>query len=385
MSGRRRDYLVPAEAIAVGRCTVLFMEVRALPDEGAVLVDGHHIHLAGGGSATAEVATLLGAVPAVYDHRTLEVIDPLAPDTVENIEQALAVFATWLSRPVPRLIVDTRPPKERALGVAAFFSGGVDGFFTAVTRPDVEALIFVHGFDIRLANTSLREQAAENAREAAQHLGKELIEIVTDMKDYPPIDVNWGMAHGSAMAAVAHMVADRFGKVYIPATYTYADAFPWGSHPLTDPLWSSDRVRIVHHGAAVTRFDKLGVLARHPVAAAHLRVCWENRRGRFNCGQCEKCTRTMVALRAHGVLEEFRTFPDGLDLNRVRFGELNHPTQVAFTRQGLAAVEQSGDTDLAHALRLRLLLGPQIHRARTARDRARGAVRRLRASASGER
>jgi hypothetical protein len=167
------------------------------------------------------------------------------------------------------------------------------------------------------------------------------------------------------MATVANLLG--FGRVYVPATYTYADLFPWGSHPLLDPLWRTEGTEIIHDSAEVSRFDKLAALAHDEVAQEHLRVCWENRDGAYNCGRCEKCTRTMIALRAHGVLERFRTFDTPLELRRVRFGELNHQTQVAFTRQGLRRVEETGaDPKLAKALRWRLRLGTHRFRARLA-------------------
>lgn len=51
------------------------------------------------------------------------------------------------------------------------------------------------------------------------------------------------------------------------------------------------------------------------VVQDHLRVCYLNRKNKFNCGVCEKCLRTMVALKVCGNLEKFKTFPTKIDLN----------------------------------------------------------------------
>lgn len=344
---------------------------------GQLLIDGHTINIdAPGAVGTPEAAAALALIPAMHADGILDVDGEIDPIALANFREVADVFATWAGKRPPQIRPGgVRQSKSPAGGVATFFSGGVDSMFTATTAPDVEALIFVHGFDIQLEQRDLREQASEHARKAAASLGKELVEVVTDMRGYSPINGAWGLGHGAAMASVAHSLADRFGKVYIPATYTYADAtFPWGSHPLTDPMWSTDRVQIVHHGAATTRFEKIGALVDNPAAQQNLRVCWENRGGRFNCGRCEKCTRTMIALRAHGRLERFVTFDEPLKLSRVRLGEINHETQAAFTRQGIAATSKS-DPALAAALRWRLRLGHKLYMARMARNKIKRKLR----------
>ena len=58
----------------------------------------------------------------------------------------------------------------------------------------------------------------------------------------------------------------------------------------------------------------------------HLRVCWENRDGSYNCGTCKKCLRTMIALRIAGKLDACETLPHEIDLDAVRdlpLGDLN--------------------------------------------------------------
>ena len=40
---------------------------------------------------------------------------------------------------------------------------------------------------------------------------------------------------------------------------TYAHLGPLGSHPLLDPLWSSEDVELVHDGCEATRLDKLAL------------------------------------------------------------------------------------------------------------------------------
>ena len=52
--------------------------------------------------------------------------------------------------------------------------------------------------------------------------------------------VDWGhTGHGVALAAIGHLLAPAFERLYVPSSVYWADLFNWGSHPLLDPLWSS--------------------------------------------------------------------------------------------------------------------------------------------------
>jgi 7-cyano-7-deazaguanine synthase in queuosine biosynthesis len=70
---------------------------------------------------------------------------------------------------------------------------------------------------------------------------------------------------------------------------------PDGSNFITDPLWSSGYTQIIHDGADSRRNDKIKFIAENSNALSILRVCWQDKG--YNCGQCSKCLRTMVALR----------------------------------------------------------------------------------------
>ncbi|MCI2239871.1 hypothetical protein MN205_15455 [Kineococcus sp. TRM81007] len=334
------------------------------PGRVAYRVDGHEVSVAAPAvplTASGDAEVALGLLPALKTGRPLSVDLGISPRLGQGVGRLQEVLATWLDLPPVPVHADTaEPPGGRVAGVGCFFSGGVDSFHSALRRRDeITHLIFVRGFDIPVDDDVLGAQAAQHAREAADALGKELVEVTTDLRRYPLLDKKWEFTHGAALAAVAHSLSGVVGKVYVPASRTYNDARPWGSHPLTDPLWSGDAVDLVHDGADATRVEKIGFLAREDVAARHLRVCWENRDGRFNCSQCEKCTRTMVALRAHGVLDRFTTFSGELDLRRLRSSTPRARAQEAFTRQTLRQLESTGaDPELESALRWQLRLGP---------------------------
>ena len=146
---------------------------------------------------------------------------------------------------------------------------------------------------------------------------------------------------------------------------------------MTDPLWSGS-VRLVHAGAELNRFDKVRALAHDDVARRHLRSCWENRDGAFNCCRCEKCLRTMASLRALGVLRNFATFDRDLELQAVATGRIAAPIYAAMWQEVLDGLREGGREDVAleRAVEERLRRGPRRHRARAARARMRRLLRR---------
>ncbi|MEA2398411.1 MAG: hypothetical protein QOK25_1967 [Thermoleophilaceae bacterium] len=280
--------------------------------------------------------------------------------TVPAIQDILAAWAhhaevergtTPAYERVPVQATPRRPARASQSGAAAsFFTAGVDSFYTALKhRDELTSLIYVHGFDVPLDAPELRALVGEGVRQAAAELGLPLIEVETDVRSFSERCLYWEDFHGSALASVALLLSSRFSRVYVPATMTYAMLNPLGSHPLLDPLWSTENMELVHDGCEATRRHKLRVLADCEPARRWLRVCWENRGGAYNCGQCEKCLRTQAELRLLGLSQAFASLPEialsDLEQVAIRFGG-------APWRAALRAAEAGGnDPELADVIR----------------------------------
>jgi hypothetical protein len=261
-------------------------------------------------------------LPALVRGET--VVCPMAVDEgfAAGLTRLEATFGKWCGvRHRGRVCAPTEHRAERPVGskTAAFFTGGVDSCDTLLFEGRrLDALVYVHGFDIALADTALRAEVCESLRTAAVEAGKDLIEIETNLRDFiEECGCAWLWAHGACLAAVAHLLAEDFGRVLISSTQSLEAPDPWGSHPESDPLWSSARMRIEHVGGQRTREQKVEAIAGMALARRHLRVCYENRNGAYNCGRCEKCVRTIVALEVVGVLDRFGTMPGPLRLLRL--------------------------------------------------------------------
>jgi len=258
-----------------------------------------------------------------------------------------------------------------ARGTAAFFTGGVDSFYTVLTRrEELDALIYVHGFDLPLEDERKRELVSASIRGVAAEFGLPLIEVETDLRSVSDDVCGWELIYTSAaLASVGHLLASRFGRILIPATHSYRDLHPIGTHPLLDPLYSSERLGF-EHVDSVRRVDKLEYLVESELAMSALRVCFQPDVRALNCGRCPKCVRTMVGLRVIGALGRCSTLPSEFSLRRMSKGKVRSRQSLTYVRENLEAVEARGtDPDLAFAL-TRLI-------ARGARGEARAETTRL--------
>jgi hypothetical protein len=267
----------------------------------------------------AEALLALALLPAMRRGEPLEIDGPVSGRLLDGAEVVQDVLCTWDAALRPRdpwyrrvPVVAERRDRRRygpGRGTAAFFTGGVDSFFTAVRHRDqLSALVYVHGFDVGLDAGPLRAEVSRRLGDAAEGLGLPLVEVETDLRRLGNRSgVPWDDHHGAALAAVALLLAPHFGRVLVPATHTYAHLEGLGSHPLLDPLWSTEDVDVVHDGAHASRADKIRLLADVPGARRHLRPCWENPGGSYACGRCEKCVRTGVAVRLAGAEGRFAT------------------------------------------------------------------------------
>jgi hypothetical protein len=197
----------------------------------------------------------------------------------------------------------------------------------------------------------------------ARAVNLELVEVETNLREYSDRYVGWDDYHGAALAAVAHVLAPDFGRIYVPSTYGYAFLFPYGSHPGLDPLWGTDALALVHDGCEANRFEKIRALTRWDLALGNLRVCWQLAEGSHNCCRCRKCVWTMAFLRACGVLEQARSFGQSLDLDLLGRYPPTRADESARFLSALATVEGRGtDPDLAACLRAGLDRGRVIQR-----------------------
>lgn len=288
---------------------------------------------------------------------------PLSPRLLDSADRLKDIFCSWYPEYYRANFLGVVPATDTPSpgnGVGVFFTGGMDSFYTLLKhRDEITHVIFIHGIDVGLRDTRLRQQVSDMLSHVGQEFGVSVIEIESNIRGFlEHYDIDWSVGHGGAFACVGHLLAPYFKRIYIPSSFTYANLFPWGSHPLTDPLWSSEALEFVHDGNEAGRPQKAALLAQSDIALRFLRVCFHNVDSAYNCGQCEKCMRTMINLQAAGALDRCVTFPDKLDLRQIKRLFIAGDAGRAFLKENLHALENRPEEKHLYEILLRLCRRP---------------------------
>jgi hypothetical protein len=260
---------------------------------------------------------------------------PVDPELLRNAHELMEVWACWRpgKKPVRVTAESADATEPRGARKGLFFTAGVDSFFSLLHHDEmarlhpewnlrpIDDLIYVEGYDIPLTKRDSLDHKRAALQTVAQETGKTLVTLATNFRDTGvSLRKNaWGqVVHGPALAASGLLLGRRWRELLIAASIAYDESDPWGSTAVTDPLLSTSATRVVHDGAGFHRLRKIDFLSPFDVALHHLHVCWQDFSER-NCGVCEKCFRTLLALDMAGGRERARTFPAGtFSVDRLR-------------------------------------------------------------------
>jgi hypothetical protein len=293
----------------------------------------------------------------------LEIALPVDRELLIGANSILKLWKYW--RPdshVVNILVDSItefPPRSQSN--ASFFSAGVDSFFSVLQRPDVTNWITVLGFDMPIEKEEEFQIHCRRLSTIASDLGKNHISVRTNLRRTRWRLAQWeALAFGPALASVALVFEDYFYEVLIPASCDYAGMDPWGSHPLSDPLFSTCGTRIVHEGAAFSRFEKIEYLVKSDRVLRELHVCFRGNdsmgQDHQNCCRCEKCYRTMIALDILGKLECCTLFDSSLfSIKNVSKIFIAHKVDEKFFLNLQSEAVKHGRRDLAEQIGKALL------------------------------
>ena len=333
--------------------------------------------------ASSEAFVACSLLPAMASGVAIELAGPVSVRLVSALPTIVDIMTAWntqLTRVSFPSLVPVANRRSSPGRVGAFFSGGVDAFYTFLKhRDEVTDLVFIHGFEIPLKNGDLRRLAATSVDAVASEFGVGVVHVETNLKPVLDSFAHWRSGIGPALATIGHLLAPAFERLYIASSVHYRDLFPWGTHPLLDPLWSSEALGFVHDGCEARRVEKVEFIADFDAVLSNLLVCHpQHFKGGdvYNCGRCQKCVRTMIALEVAGKLSQCTSFNRPLNGPSVAALSASEETR-AFYQENLEALRrQRTRPDLQRALDS-CLRGPAwLQRAR--RGFARRALRRIR-------
>ncbi len=315
-------------------------------------------------------AFLIAAFLPAWRHkeRRIRVEAEVCPELRRGLETVLELIRYWYHRDRPLLTIEAvgplpRPDRAPASRTGFFFSGGIDSLATLrmnhlafpQSHPGrIQDGFLVFGLEVDLPESFNHAVAALG--QIARDAGIELLPISTNVRYLDDDWVFWGHEfQAAALASIAHAFADRLTVVSIASTDDIPNLTPNGSHPMLDPLYTSFDLRIRHDDVAMSRLAKTQVVADWDVALQNLRVCNDSTRYRpdaLNCGECEKCVRTMLGLEAIGALERTRGFQRPLTVELVRQRVFMDGLTFHYYTQLLTPLRDRGRGDLADAVEL---------------------------------
>ena len=306
--------------------------------------------------ADAFVAACL--IPAMASGTDIELDDdaPISRQLLINLDKLQDIFCQWtqyFKTDLHKISIKGGVADELKEGLdktISFFSGGIDGHYTLIKNSDsIDLLFFSKGIDIQLDNDHLFQEALSKNRKFVQQKKKPLLSVESNVRflGHTIGGLGWGLCFGGGLSSIA--LAANVRKCFIASGVTYQTLYPEGSNFITDHLWSNEFTQVVHDGAEASRIEKLRVISQDPEVLKLLRVCWQDKK--YNCGKCEKCIRTMIALRALQLsADTLPDFTDAMVKRALRKIRLYTPIDYAFLMENLEQARRVEDKTLIKEL-----------------------------------
>jgi hypothetical protein len=172
---------------------------------------------------------LTAALPTAMSlGRPLHLRGEVDADFLATMEEYMAAWCRWrpdLFQPVAvSADVETAARPSQATNAVMAFSGGLDSNFALHAHKqgllgrrclDIEAAVFVQGFDMPLDNAAAFDVARTHVKAILESYGVRLNIVRTNRQK--PFSIKWEMTHMLGIAAVLHQFHRTFGKGLIAA------------------------------------------------------------------------------------------------------------------------------------------------------------------------
>lgn len=319
-------------------------------------------------------------MPALhYGEERILVEGAICPELEEGLNTAMSWMRFWWYEPSKKLVkIESKTgstllrlrKQERA---GCFFSGGIDSLATILTNRtnypiehpgSIKDGLLVCGLEV--ANPKAFHHVVSSVSLLARDADITLIPVYTNMRFLGPEDDLdfWGTFWvneymGAAFSAIAHAFSKRLTLAFLSSDHDISNIYPFSSHPLINPHYSSFNLRFELAITALSRFERCELVSKWDLALKHLRVCNKPEyysSDKLNCGQCEKCIRTMLALQILGVLDKSSAFPvHTVTAEQIeRCGPLE-PNTFFFWSELMGPLRMQGQHDLLEAVEQKIV------------------------------
>ncbi len=316
---------------------------------------------------------IAGALPAMYygEHR-VAINAEICPELKDGLLTVMHWLHHWFKDRCQPIQIESktrtslpnpRTPDRKGL----FFSGGIDAWANLrVNRlhipleypGSIKDCLVVDG--LTKSSRDYFETAVTSFSAVSKEIGITIIPVYTNIYSHlMDLDRDYHFwrdtFNGAALAAIAHAFNRRLTLASISSGNDIPNLVPMGSHPFIDLHYSSHDLKISHEGITLSRLEKTKLVADWDIALQNLTVCNmpDKPPGQLNCGQCEKCVRTMTTLVALGKLDKTNAFPE-TDVSTkllVTRGYMKHAGIKAIYNELIPLLEAKGRFDLIDGIR----------------------------------
>lgn len=329
----------------------------------------------------------------------------------DGLVSAMGLFQMWWPRCEPLCIEATEgfaptvPRDQRR--AASFLSGGIDALALLrmnrldypVDHPghirDCILLFGMNTYDLDGTAAPRPERLAafdENTRRMAaltDSVGATLIPIHTNIRSFYTEYRGWArIGFGAGMVGIGHCLSRRISRIEIASAGVGVKHDLVGSHPSLDHCFSTEAVTAYHAQTALSRFEKTRIVAEWPDGLAVVRTCFYRtipEPGHINCGQCEKCIRTMLTLLALGKLEGAGAFPfDDLTPEHIEPLLIERDQDIMYYEQIIVPLIAAGRSDLVAPVRRKIVEYRRRQRRNRVVSLAKKAISRRRPDSEGK-
>lgn len=322
------------------------------------------------------------ALPAAswYGEERLVVEGEVCPRLKGGLDAVIRKYCIWYDRCHPVEIEATQglgpPPGRDRRRTGLLLSGGIDSLallrehrsrFPAEHPERVRDCLLVFGlnsYDLR-GGVPVAERVAafEKLRDRMEGLTaperETLIPVYTNVRNlYSDFDTWVRVGTGGGIVSNGLALGRRLTDLWVGGDgFGWDDSPPRGLHRSLTHLFSTSGVRAHYGQPGLRRLDKTRLVAAWEEGLAHLRSCYcleVQPPPDLNCGRCEKCVRTMLALVAVGALDRAVTYPrDDLDPETIRDTEVAED-HLPYYAECIGPLEERGRGDLAAAVRRKM-------------------------------
>lgn len=292
------------------------------------------------------VAALLASAMRTGRDLVLPANAPVEQEFLDSMAALQVIFARWFKGLTPVSIRARVEPRHGSHGRMVGYSGGVDSSYTVMNvGKGADGTVLFDGIEYNQPNPQLMSTVGETLQRVMAARGTPLTVVQTNVKAAGRATGGyWSEFIGGALASIPHALG--LAEYTVAGSNSWENLRPYGTHPVTDPMWGSASLAIHHHGAESLRIEKLAALADAPDLLSVLRVCFQG--ADYNCGTCHKCLQTSAALRA--LRMHSPAMPPLDDPRLLRRLIVEHDGDLVDWIEILSPELQNNDPPLAHEL-----------------------------------